>query len=531
MTPTRTTAITAGSIFLLVCLTTFVQCTSDEQSNPTSTSTNATAPGNASTGAASPAKTPTDATAPGTSQTAAASSEPQPEPEVTGERIRMLISGGMDGRLEPCGCASGQLGGLARRLAHAQEMFGYDLLLEGGDLVRGNTPLDVAKAETAIQTLFAMPQITANIRRVSLDSSLVGPYHALGLSARDLELPIADFYEGFVNAFQVPIVASDLQAQSEMWPGKAFLEYDVRGTKVRIASLTLALPKALQDQDPAPLTLLDPASGWQRALEGADPETLTVVMVHGKARTIREVAEQLQPKPDLVIGVSGSYVEPPGSSERIGGVPVVFPGIRGRMLLDVTLARTTDGPALTTYDIIALRGSETKPGAGEDPSVRAMLLEHRNQVAEDDIQEKMAEQLPTPNGLAYVGSEQCRSCHSEAYDIWERSKHATAWTTLERGEIERYHAPVTQYPDCISCHVVGFREKSGFVNIKQTPHLGGVGCERCHGPGSAHVADPQIKMGKVGNGLPAMVCTQCHDFEQSPDFDYRQRWATIKHGK
>ena len=511
MTRTRNAAITAGSILLLICLTTFVQCTDDDNSKT----------GNPTAGKATPANT----------QTEEGSNNPQPDLEVTGERIRLLISGGMDGRLEPCGCASGQLGGLARRLAHAQELFGYDLLLEGGDLVRGNTPLDIAKAETAIQILFAMPQITANIRRVPLDSSLVGPYHALGLSPRDLELPLEDFYEGFVNAFQVPVVASDLQSQSEMWPGKAFLEYQVRGAKVRIASLTLGLPKQLQERDPAPLTLLDPASGWQRALAGSAAETLNVLMIHGKARTVREVAAQLQPKPDLVIGVGGSYVEPPASSEQIDGVPIVFPGIRGRMLLDVTLARTTEGPALTTYDIIALRGSETKPGAGEDSSVRTMLLEHRNQVAEDDIQEQMAEQLPAPGGLTYVGSQQCQSCHSEAYDIWERSKHATAWKTLERGEVEKYHAPVTQYPDCISCHVVGFREKSGFINIERTPHLGAVGCERCHGPGSAHVADPQVKMGKVGNGLPAMVCTQCHDFEQSPDFDYRQRWATIKHGK
>ena len=37
-------------------------------------------------------------------------------------------------------------------------------------------------------------------------------------------------------------------------------------------------------------------------------------------------------------------------------------------------------------------------------------------------------------------------------------------------------------------------------------------------------------MGKVGGGTPSVVCTQCHDFEQSPDFDYSKRWPLIQHG-
>ena len=456
---------------------------------------------------------------------------PTPPAEIIGERIRLLISGSMDGRLEPCGCASGQLGGLPRRLAHAQEVHGYDLLIEGGDLVRGNTPLDIAKAETAVQALFAMPQITANIRNVAPDSSLVGPYHALGLSPRDLELPLDEFYGGFVSAFQVPVVASDLESTAGMWPARSFLEYDVRGTAVRIASLTLGLPEQLQGGEAAPLVLLEPDAAWRRALQGASDETVRVLMIHGKSKRVRELTRQLQPRPDLVIGIGSSYLEPPGSAEDQDVVPIVFPGIRGLILLDVALARTARGSTLTVYEPIALRGSETKPGAGEDPSVRLMLLEHRKQVAEDDIQEQMAEQLPAPKGLAYIGSEQCRTCHAQDYEIWQRSKHATAWTTLEKAEVERYHAPVTQYPDCISCHVVGFREKTGFINKARTPQLAGVGCERCHGPGSAHMSDPQVKMGKVGDGLPSIVCTQCHDFEQSPDFDYRLRWSMIEHGK
>ena len=96
----------------------------------------------------------------------------------------------------------------------------------------------------------------------------------------------------------------------------------------------------------------------------------------------------------------------------------------------------------------------------------------------------------------------------------------------------RYGWPVTQYPDCVSCHVVGYGDASGFTNPETTAQLANVGCERCHGAGSAHSAAPATsRMGKVGGGTPSVVCTQCHDFEQSPDFDYTKRWPIIEHGK
>jgi hypothetical protein len=27
------------------------------------------------------------------------------------------------------------------------------------------------------------------------------------------------------------------------------------------------------------------------------------------------------------------------------------------------------------------------------------------------------------------------------------------------------------------------------------------------------------------------VCLRCHDFEQSPDFEYAKRWKEIEHGR
>lgn len=77
-------------------------------------------------------------------------------------------------------------------------------------------------------------------------------------------------------------------------------------------------------------------------------------------------------------------------------------------------------------------------------------------------------------------------------------------------------------PGCLECHASGIRIIPGTQNGYATPPFleGGVGCERCHGPGSAHVA--KMKAGSAGGRAdivnPASldpetrdaVCAQCH---------------------
>ncbi|MBL9078554.1 MAG: hypothetical protein JNL08_13675 [Planctomycetes bacterium] len=430
-----------------------------------------------------------------------------------GDPVRILISGSMLGRLEPCGCASGQLGGLARRMQHIGERRSYDLLLEGGDLVAGADELDRQKFFTAVQVLTGMAH----------------RYDALGVGPKDLALPLDEWAAYLADT---PAVACDLVSSREDWPVRPFVEKDVRGQKVRTTAMTLSLPPALQADD-APVRLLPPAEAWQRALVDADPATLRIVLLHTSDTKARELVPTLQPAPDLVVCCDEDRVEPAAHAEPVGATRMVFAGIRGRVLLEVELARTTDGPHVVT-ELVPLAGSKTVPGGGGDPDVKQLLLAHRDQVKQDRILEQLARQQPTPNGAAYVGSEMCKTCHPSAWEAFAASKHFHAWETLQKAEADpkRYGWPVTHYPDCVSCHVVGYREQTGFVSFDETPHLAGVGCERCHGPGSDHMQNPtQNRLGIHGGVQASVLCVQCHDYEQSPEFVYDQRWAVIRHGR
>ena len=67
---------------------------------------------------------------------------------------------------------------------------------------------------------------------------------------------------------------------------------------------------------------------------------------------------------------------------------------------------------------------------------------------------------------------------------------------------------------CLQCHASGVRSVPGTENRYLNPPFqeGGVGCERCHGPGEAHVArrGAIVNPAKLDPARRDSVCLQCH---------------------
>ena len=113
-----------------------------------------------------------------------------------------------------------------------------------------------------------------------------------------------------------------------------------------------------------------------------------------------------------------------------------------------------------------------------------------------------------PQGAKYVGSEACRGCHSHMYGTWIETSHSKAFSALVGAE--------QKDPKCVKCHVTGFGQPGGFVDMDTTAAMQNVGCESCHGPGSAHV--DAVKNRVRGqpwdtsiNRMPDNTCVQCHN--------------------
>src|ERR1039458_5986229 len=79
--------------------------------------------------------------------------------------------------------------------------------------------------------------------------------------------------------------------------------------------------------------------------------------------------------------------------------------------------------------------------------------------------------------------------------------------------------------NCFSCHVS--RQEKNFDastnRYKNAWQDFGTNCERCHGPGSEHIADysaPMVLQTRLSPARNTMVCAQCHSFRDiyAPDY-------------
>jgi hypothetical protein len=108
----------------------------------------------------------------------------------------------------------------------------------------------------------------------------------------------------------------------------------------------------------------------------------------------------------------------------------------------------------------------------------------------------------------FVGSEVCQRCHMPEYAQWLKTDHAKAWQTLVDQKKDAT-------PECVTCHVVGYKQAGGFQTGDDAPKLGNVQCESCHGMGTQHEAMPASPQ-KVTEA----TCRTCHNATSSPVFDF-----------
>jgi len=148
-------------------------------------------------------------------------------------------------------------------------------------------------------------------------------------------------------------------------------------------------------------------------------------------------------------------------------------------------------------------------------SARALVTAYDRDVGELNLAyaREHGQDCPKPGKkeAAFVGNESCRECHDEAFPVWEASKHAHAYETLEAVG-KQFHL------DCIGCHVTGMNQPGGVCRIDRVDGRKDVGCESCHGPGSLHADSPTSE--NIVTKFNERSCRGCHDPENSPHFEF-----------
>jgi hypothetical protein len=114
----------------------------------------------------------------------------------------------------------------------------------------------------------------------------------------------------------------------------------------------------------------------------------------------------------------------------------------------------------------------------------------------------------------YVGAARCKVCHTEVFDLWNVTGHASALLALKGGE--------RQDSACLACHTTGYGDR-GYGSREALVDLGGVQCEACHGAGSLYSRSSVMRQPELSRELgladvDSTTCTRCHNEKQSPAF-------------
>jgi len=416
----------------------------------------------------------------------------------TETKLTIAFSNDMIGEIRSCGCAAKDLGGLGRRatfLSGEREGVANLLVLEGGDFFGQDVNYGREKAQLTLEAMAYME------------------YDAIVPGENELSFGL-DFLQERAQALRLPVVACNLfndDSGERVFPASRIVETrgGLRIGLVGVMSNRLRLP---HEAGPVRLDPPQPALVKEVAdLAGrVDVVALVAHMPVGEARRLVEAV------PEVQLVVCGHEGRPMRQVRRVGNAYILQVADKGRYmgLAEATLDRDRQIVDLWS-DVVAM--SERFE---DEEAIVKLFRSYDLSIVHLEKQRLLKGNLSeTRTVKPFGGSESCQPCHEEIYKSWSETAHAHAFDILVGAgrDLDR---------DCTPCHTTGFYHLGGFESALETPELTNVQCEACHGNGHDHLLDSQNKT----PGNSRNVCTDCHNAEQTPDFDFDRFWAKIRHG-
>jgi len=419
--------------------------------------------------------------------------------------INIIFTGEENGYLEPCGCSEKELGGLPKRHSLINLLRKRDenwIVLSLGDLPGKVGRQDEIKMETTLKALGLMGYTAHNIgeKDISMGIDLLG--YLSQISSVD-----------FISSNIVNLNPQILKIKPYV-----VKEIKIKETTLRVGILGIVSPDLI-DNAYQEIEVVDPIVSLKPLLSKLSDETdLLILLSHAEIEDSIKIAE-IYPGFDLII--SGHRVDSPSLYlEKVKDTYVIPVGEKGKYLGAITMppefSRTNeDRPSnsnLPSVEIISL-----DERFEDSPEIKMLLKIYQQRLRDEELLKRVFK-ADLPSNLTYIGNDDCAVCHNKIFKHWENTSHASAYETLLKVEHE-------YDPECVECHTTGLNYFTGFVTMESTPGLKGVGCESCHGPGSAHKETQSKDYGIVD----VDGCIICHEDEHSPGFQFKDYWQKIIH--
>jgi hypothetical protein len=445
-------------------------------------------------------------------------------------QLLLVITGQLDGYIEPCGCTGkeNQKGGLSRRQNFFRAVAAADWPVVAVDL--GNQVKRFGR-----QTEIKFQSIADGLRQMG--------YAAVGFGPGDLRLPAEELVAAVapVGDRPTPFVSANvglLGLDANITP--RFRVIDTGGMKIGVTTV-LGDEEAARIRNDAIEVV--PAAKALAAVTGelaAAGCTHQILLSWASPAETKQYAEQF-PQFDIVVTAGGA--DEPAATLPTLPTKAKFVELGHKGMYAVAIGLFADEPTMRSQRV------PLDARWGESADMMKLLAAYQSQLESLGLDGLGLRAIRHPTGRRFAGSAACADCHQEAYDIWKETPHATALVTLEEQDPRR-----DGDPECLSCHVVGWAPQrfepfeGGFTEMATTPHLAQQGCENCHGPAAAHAA---VERGDVrantaerdalraalamtidtpeGREKVIANCLECHDLDNSPNFDFDEYWPAVEH--
>lgn len=463
-------------------------------------------------------------------------------------RAVLIFSGDEHGHMEPCGCSERQSGGFARRadlIRQLKEERKWDV-----------TAFDVGGILKAERVTY--PQSKIKFRQMLRGMNMMG-YKGLQLGFEELMFGPDALYSESQNAmsesgFDVPLMGENVTFYGTKDLGTPIGTRVIEIGNVKIGVLGV-VGKSTIDQikqtgqviDENILKLDDPEELIPQALQKlkAEQPDLLVLLSHAEIPESESLAEKF---PEFQVVVTANSAEDPRREPNfVGKTMMVHVGKKGKNVVAVGLFENQE----LKHELIELDMDRF----AIHPQMTELMQAYQNDL-KDQYSSLVNDELAVshPTGNKFAGAESCKECHSYAYGIWSKTKHAHALESLAKGHPGQENTWVDRRwdPECLSCHTTGWdpqaalRYQSGFLDEQTTPHLAGQQCENCHGPAAEHVAleeawkaaggaitpeliDSRKELHLLKSEAEQKVCARCHDFDNSPKFNFEEYWKEVNH--
>lgn len=472
--------------------------------------------------------------------------------------IRLFFTSDRHGEIEPCGCQTGQIGGLDRLknfldIRRELPQLGAHFFLDTGDAFFALPPAQPLQKEDFLKRA---KLVAHSFRKMALD--------VMGVGARDLKSGGENLFE-LKRLTQAQWVCSNLVLTPEA--KSLCTEYAVLervGGKVGVLSLlsdSESLNSKMVERVENPLEVTKRVVGQLKEMGVG----IVVVLSHLDLADSKRIAS--------VGGVSVVLGTESMSS-------VISPHFEGDSLLAVAkhegqqvgeIVWDLESPQKSTYRLVDL-----DEAYNSENEISRSMKEYLGQRRLSALKVEKPQGKASSAGREFVAhAHACRGCHTEQYEFWERTHHSAAYLVLFS---KNQHFD----PECIGCHSLGYLEPGGYKNIAEpilltSPpkdlgkdevfverfmkkvfgseinkgpldsrlqpdrykklhenyHQGlatlekegkiqkvyiGVQCEHCHGNRQGHPSSHFVKYGKV----PEKDCKKCHTPPNDDDFDFKK---------